>query len=76
MYMRRKWILIAPLAILGMIAFAAIGGYTVQSLWNWLLPSLFGWRAITFWQAIGLLVLSRILFGRIGRPASAARPHG
>ena len=35
-------------------------------LWNWLLPMLFGWRQITFWQALGLLVLCRILFGGFG----------
>jgi uncharacterized protein (DUF2236 family) len=32
-------------------------------LWNWLVPALFGWRTITFWQAVGLLALCRILFG-------------
>ena len=32
-------------------------------LWNWLTPTLFGWRQITFWQAVGLLALCRILFG-------------
>jgi hypothetical protein len=57
---------IAPLAILGVLAFMAIGGGVVQLLWNWLLPSLFGWRQITFWQAIGLLALCRILFGGFG----------
>jgi hypothetical protein len=64
--MRRKWIFIAPLAILGILLFIGIGGELVQQLWNWLLPSLFGWRQITFWQAIGLLVLCRILFGGHG----------
>ncbi len=38
-------------------------GFLVMSLWNWLMPSLFGIHAITFWQAFGLLILSRILFG-------------
>ena len=38
----------------------------VRLLWNWLLPSLFGWRLITFWQALGILVLCRILFGGLG----------
>jgi hypothetical protein len=65
--MRRKWIFIVPAAILGILVFAAIGGGVVQLLWNWLLPSLFGWREITFWQALGLLALCRILFGGFGR---------
>ena len=68
--MRRKLkrlILLAPLAILAMLLFIAIGGEIVQLLWNWLLPPLFGWRQITFWQALGLLALCRILFGGFGR---------
>jgi hypothetical protein len=39
----------------------------VLQLWNWLLPPLFGWRPITFWQALGILALCRILFGGFGR---------
>ncbi len=70
---RWKWIFIAPLAILAMLVFVVIGGEIVLHLWNWLLPPLFGWRQITFWQALGLLALCRILFGghgwhRSGRP--------
>jgi hypothetical protein len=61
-----KLILIAPLAILGMVIFTAIGGAIVMLLWNWLAPELFGLRLITFWQAIGLLALCRILFGGFG----------
>ena len=64
--MRRKFIFIAPLAILGLVLFVFIGGEVVRQLWNWLLPPLFGWRQITFWQAIGLLALCRILFGGFG----------
>ena len=65
--MRKRWIFIAPLAILGIAAFIAIGGELVVHLWNWLLPPLFGWPQVTFWQALGLLVLCRILFGGMGR---------
>jgi hypothetical protein len=65
--MRKRWIVLAPLAIVGMLLFVAIGGVLVLQLWNWLLPPLFGWRQITFWQAIGLLALCRILFGGFGR---------
>jgi hypothetical protein len=64
--MRRKWIFMAPLAILGMLLFLFIGGEVVKQLWNWLLPPLFGWRQITFWQALGMLALCRILFGGFG----------
>jgi hypothetical protein len=64
--MRKKWILLAPLAILAVLLFMAVGGEVVKYLWNWLLPALFGWRLITFWQALGILVLCRILFGSLG----------
>ena len=64
--MRKKWLWIAPLAIAGMVLFVWLGGEVVMRLWNWLLPSLFGWRQITFWQALGLLALCRILFGGLG----------
>ncbi|MBZ5538349.1 MAG: hypothetical protein LAO31_20545 [Acidobacteriia bacterium] len=49
-----------------MLLFIAIGGELVLHLWNWLLPQLFGWRQITFRQALGILVLCRILFGGLG----------
>ena len=63
--MRRKWMII-PLAIVAIPLFAFIGGESVKLLWNWLLPPLFGWRQITFWQALGLLALCRILVGGFG----------
>jgi hypothetical protein len=67
----KRLILIAPFAILGILLFMAIGGEIVLLLWNWLLPPLFGWRPITFWQALGLLALCRILFGGRGFQGSA-----
>jgi hypothetical protein len=64
---RRRLLLIAPLAVLGLALFTFLGGGIVMLLWNWLLPPLFGWRQITFWQALALLALCRILFGGFGR---------
>jgi hypothetical protein len=61
---RNKWIFfVAPLAV---AAFIAILGEVVMHLWNWLLPGLFGWHPITFWQALGLMLLCRILVGGLG----------
>ncbi len=68
--MRWRWMFIAPLAILGIVLFTFIGGEVVKLLWNWLLPPLFGWKEITFWQAFGLLALCRILFGGFGHNRS------
>jgi hypothetical protein len=62
----KKLIWIAPLAILGMVVFVTVGGEIVRLLWNWLMPVLLGWSTITFWQALGLLLLCRILFGGLG----------
>ena len=62
--MKKKWIfLVAPPAL---VLFIAIGGEVVMHLWNWLMPALFGWQQVTFWQALGLLALCRILFGGLG----------
>ncbi len=69
--MRRRWIFLAPLALGGFLLFIAIGGEVVKQLWNWLLPPLFDWRQITFWQALGLLALCRILFGGFGLHGSS-----
>lgn len=49
--------------ILMVIAGFALFSFFVMQLWNWLAPEVFGGHHITFWQALGLLVLSKILFG-------------
>ena len=72
----RRILILAPLAILGLVVFAFLGGVVVMALWNWLIPSITGWSEITFWQAFGLLALCRILFGghgAMGRTGSRVR---
>ena len=50
-------------AFLGMIAIVIVLlGYPLMLIWNWLMPELFGLSEITFWQAIGINILSTILF--------------
>ena len=71
--MRRRFFMLAPLMLLGFLGFMALGTYIVQQLWNWLLPALFGWPLLTFWQALGLLALCRILFGGLGRHGGGYR---
>ena len=66
--MRRKWIIMVPIGIAAIAVFTFIGGQSVKLLWNWLLPPLFGFPEVTFWQGLGLLALCRILFGGIGGP--------
>jgi hypothetical protein len=50
------------LAVFGVAAMAILG-LVVMSLWNWLMPVLFGTPAIGFWQALGLFGLGKLLFG-------------
>ena len=60
------------LKVIKIIIFAALAclifGFAVRQLWNVLIPPIFGWHTISFWQAIGLLVLSKILFGGFHGP--------
>lgn len=59
---------IIKVIVLVLIA-AAVFSFAVMRLWNWLMPGLFGLHIITYWQALGVLVLSKILFGGFrGRP--------
>jgi hypothetical protein len=56
------------------VAAITIFGFVVRALWNWLMPPVFGLHTLTFWQALGLLVLSWILFGGLrGVPTSDRR---
>jgi len=50
-------------ALVFFFVFVPLFGYVTMRLWNWLMPALFGWHLIGFWQAVGLLVLCKILFG-------------
>jgi hypothetical protein len=72
--MKAAWI--AKFFFLGLVALAAIGGVTMV-LWNWLVPDLFQGPELTFWQALGLLALTKILFWSFGKGGYARnRPWG
>ena len=62
--MKRGW-WIGKFVLLGLVCLALVG-FVVMSLWNWLVPELFHGPVITFWQALGLLLLSKILFSSFG----------
>jgi hypothetical protein len=72
---RTRFILLSPLFLLGFLLFIALGGEIVRRLWNWLLPPLFGWSQISFWQALALLALCRILFGGWGGGRGGSRSN-
>lgn len=50
-------------AIIFGILVAFLIGYVVMRLWNWLMPDLFGLTTISYWQAVGVLVLAKLFFG-------------
>jgi|RhiMethySRZTD1v2_1073278.scaffolds.fasta_scaffold277014_2 hypothetical protein len=72
--MRKYWPLFIPVVLLGFGLFIFIGGEVVKWLWNWLVPPLFGLPMISFWQALALLVLCRILFGGFGMKGGGGQP--
>ena len=57
------WIMKGIKFFLLFVLFAAAMSYVVMHLWNWIVPVVFGAGIITYWQALGILVLSKILFG-------------
>ena len=63
---KRRWPLMVLRMVLFMSAAALIGAFAVMLLWNTILPSLIHVGLITYWQSLGLLVLTRLLFGRGG----------
>ena len=55
--------------VLGLIIAAVLGlviAFPVMILWNWLIPSIFGLKTITFFEAFGLFFLTSILFKSFG----------
>ena len=68
----------SPIQIVGIIIFGAIAitglailfGFIIMWLWNWLMPALFGLTTVTYWQAVGLFILFKILVGGCGSSSS------
>ncbi|MGC1240974.1 MAG: hypothetical protein WA874_05265 [Chryseosolibacter sp.] len=71
---KAKWILLWTLAGLAMVLLL---GAVTMFLWNWLVPSLFNGPQIRFLEALGLLLLAKILFGGWGggRCGTRGRAH-
>lgn len=57
--------------ILAAIVFVMLFGYVIMWLWNWLMPEIFGLPTLAYWQAVGLLVLAKMLFGGLGQGYSS-----
>ena len=68
-----RWSLKGLAVLAAVVAVVAALSFVVMLLWNSLVPELFHGPPLQFWQALGLLLLSRILFGGLRR---RARWHG
>jgi hypothetical protein len=65
--MKHNWFLKMLKVLLIVVVAGAVLGFVIMHLWNWLMPSLFGLNVITFWQALGLFVLGKLLLGGFHR---------
>ncbi|MGV3765730.1 MAG: hypothetical protein ACO1NW_06360 [Chitinophagaceae bacterium] len=76
--MNRKKKIAKKIALMVLLIPLAIFAFTwvVMSLWNNILPEVLGVKTITFWQAMGILVLSKILFGGFGGKGGGGRKRG
>lgn len=64
--MRKRWALRAARFLPIAIAVVALVSFIVMTLWNAIIPDVFGGGTIGYWQAAGLLILSRLLIGGRG----------
>jgi hypothetical protein len=67
------WVILIIVAATGL---AILFGLLIMWLWNWLMPDLFGLAPITYWQAVGIFVLAKFLFGFGGGGKSHSSKKG
>jgi hypothetical protein len=52
------------------IVFLTVMSLVLMLLWNWLMPAIFGLTTINYFQALGILILSKIIFTGVGKRPS------
>jgi uncharacterized membrane protein (DUF485 family) len=57
-----KFLKILAIVILA-VGVVLLVAYSIMWLWNWLMPEIFSLPTIGFWQALGVFVLAKIIFG-------------
>lgn len=65
--------------LIAAIAFLLLFGYGFMLLWNWLMPDVFGLPVLTYWKAVGILVMAKLLFGSFqgkGHKKHSKKSHG
>ncbi len=55
--------------------FALIFGIVVKYLWSVTLSPIFGFTEITYWQAVGIVILARLIFGGFGHRSRHNNDH-
>lgn len=73
--MKHRKFIRGPLFLIKLALILAITSAIVMFLWNALIPALFAGPALTYWQAAGLLLLAKILFGSMGKGFGKHRHH-
>ena len=66
---RGKFLRIAAGFIIWLIVTAVFSlaiGAPVMAIWNWIAPGIFGFPAIGYWQAFGVVLLAKLIFGGFG----------
>lgn len=63
---KRFWFLKGIKIAVLVVLFIGIVGWLFMLLWNCLIPGIFGLKVLGYWEALGLLVLARIIFGGRG----------
>lgn len=71
--MKRGWWILKGIVFVALMI--VLFGTATLLLWNWLVPELFNGPVITFTQAIGLLLLTKILFWSVGKGGHHHRGH-
>ncbi len=64
---------IAGIIIFGILAITGLAilfGFVIMWLWNWIMPEVFGLTTLSYWQAVGLFILLKILLGGCGSGSS------
>lgn len=64
--------------IIAAIVFLLLFGYGFMLLWNWLMPDVFGLPILSYWKAVGILVMAKLLFGNFegkGHKSSSKKPR-
>ena len=69
---RNRFLRVLKIVVLVAVAITVFSFVTMH-LWNWLMPAVFGLQTITWLQALGLLVLGKILFGGFHRHGGGCR---